>query len=62
MDKIIKLEIKMSVPQGQMSGFPKKFENLIYTTINKSMRNHDVVSVKVIKWDQWCWRERSRNE
>ena len=49
MDKIIKLEIKMSVPQGQMSGFPKKFETLIYTTINKSMRNHDVVSVKVIK-------------
>ena len=49
MDKIIKMEIKMSVPQGQVSGFPKKFENLIYTTINKSMRNHDVVSVKVIK-------------
>ena len=48
MDKIIKMEIKMSVPQGQVSGFTKKFENLIYTTINKSMRNHDVVSVKVI--------------
>ena len=49
MDKIIKMEIKMSVPQGQMSLLTKKFENLIYTTINKSMRNHDVVSVKVIK-------------
>ena len=45
MDKIIKMEIKMSVPQGQVSGFQKKFENLIYTTINISMRNHDVVSV-----------------
>ena len=49
MDKIIKMEIKMSVPQGQVSGFPKKFENLIYSTINKSMKNHYVVSVKVIK-------------
>ena len=49
MDKIIKMEIKMSVPQDQVSGFPKKFENLIYSTINKSMKNHDVVSVKVIK-------------
>ena len=49
MDKIIKMEIKMSVPQGQVSEFPKKFENLIYTKIIKSMRNHDVVSVKVIK-------------
>ena len=49
MDKIIKMEIKMSVSQGQLSGFPKKFENIIYSIINKPMKNYDVISVKMVK-------------
>ena len=49
MDKIIKYEVKMTIPQSQSSQHLKKFENILYTTINKSMKGTDVVSVKVVK-------------
>ena len=51
MDKIIKYEVKLSIPSNQASQHPKKFENVIYKAINQGqgMKQTDVVSIKVVK-------------
>ena len=50
-EKIIKYEIKVSVPSSQASQHLKKFENVIYKAINQGqgMKQTDVVSIKVVK-------------
>ena len=51
MDKIVKYEVKLSVPQNQVSQHQKKFENILHTAINKGLKGTDVVTVvKVTKW------------
>ena len=51
MDKIVKYEVKLSVPQSQVSQHQKKFENILHTAINKGLKGTDLVSVvKVTKW------------
>ena len=51
MDKIVKYEVKLSVPQNQVSQHQKKFENILHTAINKGLKETDVVTVvKVTKW------------
>jgi hypothetical protein len=51
MDKIIKYEVKLSIPSNQASQHLKKFENVIYKAINQGqgMKQTDVVSIKVVK-------------
>ena len=50
MDKIVKYEVKLSVPQNQVSQHQKKFENILHTAINKGLKGTDLVSVvKVIE-------------
>ena len=50
MDKIVKYEVKLSVPQSQVSQHQKKFENILHTAINKGLKGTDLVSVvKVTK-------------
>ena len=50
MDKIVKYEVKLLVPQNQVSQHQKKFENILHTAINKGLKGTDLVSVvKVIK-------------
>ena len=50
-EKIIKYEVKVSVPFSQASQHLKKFENVIYKAINQGqgMKQTDVVSIKVVK-------------
>ena len=51
MDKIVKYEVKLSVPQNQVSQHQKKFDNILHTAINKGLKGTDLVSVvKVTKW------------
>ena len=51
MDKIVKYEVKLSVPQSQVSQHQKRFENILHTAINKGLKGTDLVSVvKVTKW------------
>ena len=51
MDKIVKYEVKLSVPQSQVSQHQKRFENILHTAINKGLKGTDLVSVvKVMKW------------
>ena len=51
MDKIVKYEVKLSVPQNQVPQHQKKFENILHTAINKGLKGTDVVTVvKVTKW------------
>ena len=47
-EKIIKYEVKVSVPSSQASQHLKKFENVIYKAINQGqgMKQTDVVSIK----------------
>jgi len=47
-EKIIKYEVKVSVPSSQASQHLKKFENVIYKAINQGqgMEQTDVVSIK----------------
>ena len=49
-EKIIKYEVKVSVPSSQASQHLKKFENVIYKAINQGqgMKQTDVVSIKVV--------------
>ena len=50
MDKIVKYEVKLLVPQNQVSQHQKKFENILHTAINKGLKGTDLVSVvKVTK-------------
>ena len=50
MDKIVKYEVKLSVPQSQVSQHQKRFENILHTAINKGLKGTDLVSVvKVAK-------------
>ena len=50
-EKIIKYEVKVSVPSSQASQHLKKFENVIYKAINQGqgMKQTDVVSIKGIR-------------
>ena len=50
-EKIIKYEVKVSVPSSQASQHLKKFENVIYKAINQGqgLKQTDVVSIKVVK-------------
>ena len=50
MDKIVKYEVKLSVPQNQVPQHQNKFENILHTAINKGLKETDVVTVvKVTK-------------
>ena len=50
MDKIVKYEVKLSVPQSQVSQHQKRFENILHTATNKGLKGTDLVSVvKVTK-------------
>ena len=50
MDKIVKYEVKLSVPQNQAPRHQKKFEHILHTAINKGLKGTDVVTVvKVTK-------------
>ena len=51
MDKIVKYELKLSIPSNQASQHLKKFENVIYKAINQGqgMKQTDVVSIKRIR-------------
>jgi hypothetical protein len=55
MDKIVKYEVKFSVPQHQVPQHQvpqhqKKFANILHTAINKGLKETDVVTVvKVTK-------------
>ena len=50
MDKIVKYEVRLSVPQNQVPQHQKKFENILHTAINKGLKEIDVVTVvKVTK-------------
>jgi hypothetical protein len=50
-EKIIKYEIKMSVPSSQVSSHQKKFENLLHKAINtgQGMKQTNIVSVEMLK-------------
>ena len=50
-EKIIKYEIKMSVPSSQVSSHQKKFENLLHKAINTGhgMKQTDIVSITMMK-------------
>ena len=47
MDKIVKYELKLSIPSSQASQHLKKFENFLYKAINQGqgMKQTDVVSI-----------------
>ena len=51
LEKIIKYEIKMSVPSSQISTHQKKFENVLHKAINTGlgMKQTNVVSVLMVK-------------
>jgi len=52
-EKIIKYEIKMSVPSSQVSTHQKKFENILHKAINTGpghgMKQTDIVSITMMK-------------
>ena len=50
-EKIIKYEIKMSVPSSQISTHQKKFENVLHKAINtgNGMKQTNIVSVLMVK-------------
>jgi len=50
-EKIIKYEIKLSVPSSQVSTHQKKFENVIYKAVNQGqgMKQTDIVSITMVK-------------
>mgnify|MGYP003685832093 CR=1 FL=1 len=50
MDKIVKYELKLSIPSSQASQHLKKFENFIYKAINQGqgMKQTDVVSINCL--------------
>ena len=50
-EKIIKYEVKVSVPSSQASQHLKKFENVIYKAINQGqgMKQTNIVSVLMMK-------------
>ena len=50
-EKIIKYEIKMSIPSSQISTHQKKFENVLHKAINtgQGMKQTNVVSVLMVK-------------
>jgi hypothetical protein len=50
-EKIIKYEIKMSVPSSQVSSHQKKFENILHKAINtgQGMKQTNIVSVLMMK-------------
>ena len=51
LEKIIKYEIKMSVPSSQISTHQKKFENVLHKAINtgQGMKQTNIVSVLMVK-------------
>jgi len=50
-EKIIKYEIKMSVPTSQVYSHQKKFENVMYKAVNQGqgMKQTDIVSITMLK-------------
>ena len=50
-EKIIKYEIKLSVPSSQVSSHQKKFENVMYKAVNQGvgMKQTDIVSITMLK-------------
>ena len=50
-EKIIKYEIKMSVPSSQVSTHQKRFENILHKAINtgQGMKQTNIVSVLMMK-------------
>ena len=51
LEKIIKYEIKMSVPSSQISTHKKRFEAILHKAINtgQGMKQTNVVSVLMVK-------------
>ena len=49
MDKIVKYELKLSIPSSQASQNLKKFENFIYKAINQGQGMKQTDVVKVVK-------------
>ena len=50
-EKIIKYEIKMSIPSSQVHSHKKKFENVLHKAINtgQGMKQTNIVSVEMLK-------------
>ena len=50
-EKIIKYEVKVSVPSSQVSTHQKKFENILHKAINtgQGMKQTNIVSVLMMK-------------
>ena len=50
-EKIIKYEIKMSVPSSQVSTHKKRFEAILHKAINtgQGMKQTNIVSVEMLK-------------
>ena len=50
-EKIIKYEIKLSVPSSQVSSHQKRFKNLMYKAVNQGqgMKQTDIVSITMLK-------------
>ena len=50
-EKIIKYEVKVSVPSSQVSTHQKKFENVLHKAINtgQGMKQTNVVSITMVK-------------
>ena len=50
-EKIIKYEIKMSVPTSQVYSHQKKFENVLHKAINtgQGMKQTNIVSIEMLK-------------
>ena len=66
-EKIIKYEVKVSVPSSQVSTHQKKFENVLHKAINtgQGIKQTNVVSITMVKrWKPWqdFLKEQQRNE
>ena len=50
-EKVIKYEIKLSVPSSQVSSHQKRFENVLYKAVNQGqgMKQTDIVSITMLK-------------
>ena len=50
-EKVIKYEIKLSVPSSQVSSHQKRFKNLMYKAVNQGqgMKQTDIVSITMLK-------------
>ncbi len=50
-EKIIKYEIKLSVPSSQVSSHQKRFQNVLHKAINtgQGMKQTNIVSIEMLK-------------